>query len=271
MTPKHALTVNAKSVSEAWAQAQLVALGKGVKALTPLIVQIDNDGTTAIEIASIRTLLDVELANQRQRLRSNKPYAVQSTSNTIFPESLYREHGDDRQEFYTQYRRLFHRKLKRHNPHGTYFQRMIDYGIDVKTEGIGKNQIEDLICSYTGARTKPVRRASLLQVGILDPCKDLRNQPQRGFPCLQQVAFSPVGDELTVTAFYATQEIFERAYGNFLGLWRLGSFVAAALDLRLARLVCVAAKGKPHGDKTSKGRLQALADLLKIELQTNEQ
>lgn len=62
----------------------------------------------------------------------------------------------------------------------------------------------------------------------------------RGFPCLQQIAFAPCGrDGLIITGFYAMQYIFERAYGNYLGLCRLGEFIAAQLGLKLVQMNCI--------------------------------
>ena len=39
-----------------------------------------------------------------------------------------------------------------------------------------------------------------------------------------------------LNAFYATQYIFEKAYGNYLGLAHLGRFMAHELDMDFARL-----------------------------------
>lgn len=39
-----------------------------------------------------------------------------------------------------------------------------------------------------------------------------------------------------MNAFYATQYIFAKAYGNYLGLAQLGAFMAREMGLRLARL-----------------------------------
>jgi thymidylate synthase len=61
---------------------------------------------------------------------------------------------------------------------------------------------------------------------------------QQGFPCLQHVTFAPVKEQLNLNAFYATQYAFERAYGNYLGLCRLGRFIAHELGLELARVTC---------------------------------
>jgi hypothetical protein len=63
-----------------------------------------------------------------------------------------------------------------------------------------------------------------------------------GFPCLQQVIFVPLGPSgrngLMVNAFYATQYMFEKAYGNYLGLCRLGTFMAHYMGLKFVRLSC---------------------------------
>jgi hypothetical protein len=47
-------------------------------------------------------------------------------------------------------------------------------------------------------------------------------------------------DTLVVTGFYGTQYLFERGYGNYLGLCELGQFAAQEMGLRLVRMTCVA-------------------------------
>jgi hypothetical protein len=85
---------------------------------------------------------------------------------------------------------------------------------------------------------------------VFDASHDLTRQRQRGFPCMQQVAFAPDGDQgtLSVSAFYASQYLFKRAYGNYLGLCRLGRFVAHEMGLRLERVTCYV--GFAHLDDT---------------------
>ena len=82
-----------------------------------------------------------------------------------------------------------------------------------------------------------------------------------GFPCLHQVTFTPVGTSgLTVTGFYTMQHILDRAYGNYIGLYRLGQFVSKQLSLNLVKMTCVASTarlGNPN-----KGDVAELADKL---------
>jgi hypothetical protein len=52
---------------------------------------------------------------------------------------------------------------------------------------------------------------------------------------------------MVATGFYIMQYAFDRAYGNYLGLCRLGRFMAKQLDVPLSRVVCIsshAAMGK---------------------------
>ena len=78
----------------------------------------------------------------------------------------------------------------------------------------------------------------MLQASIFDPARDHVRQAQLVFPCLQHVSFVPQGTTLMVNAFYATQQIFEKAYGNYLGLCRLGQFMAHEMGLTFNCLNC---------------------------------
>jgi hypothetical protein len=90
-----------------------------------------------------------------------------------------------------------------------------------------------------------------LQAACFDPVKDHTGQKLRGFPCLQQVSLS-YDDEggLAVEAYYPTQYIFDRGYGNYLGLARLGRFMAHEMGLCLMRLNCFVAHPELGGDVT---------------------
>jgi hypothetical protein len=76
----------------------------------------------------------------------------------------------------------------------------------------------------------------MLQATTFDPGRDHVASAQLGFPCLQQVSFEPTAAGLVVNAFYATQQIFDKAYGNYLGLAQLGAFMSHEMGMCLARL-----------------------------------
>jgi hypothetical protein len=108
----------------------------------------------------------------------------------------------------------------------------------------------------------------MFQASIFDPLRDHTRSGQLGFPCLQHVSFVPnfPAKTLMLNAFYATQQGFERAYGNFLGLCRLGAFVAHEVGLTFDRMTCFAGVEKmdepPGQDEPTWVALKAAAKKL---------
>lgn len=221
------LFVNEANVSIAWAKAFDALLRPGLRGLAPLVVNIGGleDGSFT-EVPAIRNLLDAAL---RQQGVAN----CHTVANTIFPQNLWKR-VPDRQELFRRYLAILPR-IKRRNPanrYGLYFERMIRYGNGPSPI----NQLEHLIEIWQAN----VRRPTAFQLNIFDPARDHTRQPLRGFPCLQHVCFTPLGKgKLAVMAVYPSQYLFERAYGNYLGLYRLGKFLADELDLDLAQLTCM--------------------------------
>jgi hypothetical protein len=69
--------------------------------------------------------------------------------------------------------------------------------------------------------------------------------------CTPKIAYGLREYELpTENTFYATQFMIERVYGNYLGLCRLGQFVAHALDVNLSRVTCYTGVALADGGKT---------------------
>jgi len=75
---------------------------------------------------------------------------------------------------------------------------------------------------------------------VFDPFRDLTTSGQPSFPCLQHIIFDPdlEAGGLALSAFYATQQLYVKGYGNWIGLCRLGAFVAHQASLKLARFTC---------------------------------
>ncbi len=236
------LTVEASNLSHAWGKAFLRVMERGVDEISPLVVTVNIDSSgMPVEDLQIRRALDCALLEQGED-------DCQAVANTIFPASLWNP-GRPRLELYRRYQRLLPRLRHKYseNRNGLYFQRMIAYDDDRPV-----NQVEHIITTYRGDN----HRRSALQLAMFDPHADHTNQRQRGFPCLQSVTFSPYGEnELAVTAFYPLQTLFAKAYGNYLGLSRLGRFVGHELNLRFTRLTCVAAVAKRAVPKRTLTRL----------------
>ena len=240
------LTIEEDNLSVAWAKALFSVVDSGEISPLTVVIRGFTEGDP-MEVAPIRLLLDNALGADKKALSCHE------VANTIFPISLWNPQAD-RHQLYDRYRRIMPRVLRdRRNRYGVYFQRMISYDHDAAYQG-GVNQLEKIIQTWQGGN----RRRSAFQAAIFDPRKDNYNQPLRGFPCLQQVAFAQQGsDGLSVTGFYATQYIFERAYGNYLGLCRLGRFMAQEMGRQLTQVSCVASPATA-GPKT-KGYLRELA------------
>lgn len=236
-------TIEEDNLSVAWAKAFLRVMDAGEISTLTVVIRSFTDGEP-MEVGPIRRLLDDALRADRKELSCHK------VANTIFPVSLWNPQAN-RQQLYERYRRIMPQVLHK-NRYGVYFQRLIAFDHDPAHEG-GVNQLEKIIQAWK----RGIRRRSAFQAAIFDPRRDHSNQPLRGFPCLQQIAFAQQGsDGLSVTGFYATQYMFERAYGNYLGLSRLGRFMAQEMGRELTQVTCVASPAKR--EKT-KGSLQGLA------------
>jgi hypothetical protein len=100
-----------------------------------------------------------------------------------------------------------------------------------------------------------------LQAAIYDPVRD-QTIARRGFPCLQHLTLAPDFKRrtLSMNAFYATQQLFVKAYGNWLGLFRLGAFIASQTNLRFERLNCFA--GVEKMELSNRPKAGDLADRL---------
>jgi hypothetical protein len=225
------LFVEATDLSAAWARAFLAAMGKGVKGLAPLVIHLTGfQADEPHETPAVRTALDATLA-QLDR------YCCHTVANTIFPSNIWQSHvrrGLDRQTFFARYRAMYPTLRRRYpeNRNGLYFGRMVAFGRGPE-DG---NQLEHIIKNYV---ERGISRPTAMVANIFEPARDHTAQRRRGFPCLNRVEFTvlPKG-KLAVKADYPCQYLFERGYGNYLGLCRLGKFMARELKLELTQLTC---------------------------------
>lgn len=224
MTSEH--YIEEPNLSVAWARALRAASAPGRKEVGPLVVSVTgfDDSGSFREEPTIRKELDAVL--QREGKQS-----VETVAGTIFPWSMWNPSAP-RSQLFDRYRKIAPRlrRASDKNRRGIYFERMITGGPKGK-----ENQIDFALATY-GARDG-VRR-SVLQIGIFHPGQDHSAAAQLGFPCLQHVTFAPVDGGLCLNAFYASQYMVERAYGNYVGLCRLARFAAHELGIPLVRMTC---------------------------------
>jgi hypothetical protein len=263
--------IDRPNLSLAWADAFMTLRATSGHRLMPLTISFEGISDDVIEEPSIRTALDVALA-------ASEMQKVQTVANTIFPQALWRTAKGDRKAFYANYRENYPEYVAMEtnkNSRGLYFGRLIAYDVDHKNgerlphvpEGAipeDGNQLEFII-----QHCKKGFRVSAFQASVFDPARDHTAAAQLGFPCLQHVTFVPDFQDGTVgiNAFYATQQLFVKGYGNYLGLARLGMFVAGETGLHLTRVSCFVGVEKMDQKPKAGPELDALINACAAALQ----
>lgn len=238
------------NLSRAWAHLFLQIFDSRRTEVSPLTLTLtgfDADGGIA-ETATVRESLD-------RTLKLKHKISVETVAFTIFPQRLWKIARGDRGRLFSLYAGAFPRYVAMNraaNGRGLYFERMTNFSKAVPFDG---NQLEFILSSYN---ERAGVRDTMLQVAIFDPARDHIKTARVGFPCLQHLSFVPTKEGLAVNAFYATQYVFDKAYGNYLGLAQLGAFMAHELDLPLARLNVTVGVAKFDGVKKSDASLAPL-------------
>jgi hypothetical protein len=225
-------TLSANSISEAWKQAVSACVDSRDHEVCALTVEIGCEGQ--LDDPAFREEVN-------QALAAADKATVETVARTIFPSGLWNPQAP-RAQLYRRYMKILPKLRKcTLNRRGHYFERLIHYPLNQKGAGF-VNQLEFIISTYVKHSN---HRRSALQASLYNPFLDASHSPRLGFPCLQQVAFLPTtGRGLTLVAFYPLHYLFERAYGNYLGLAHLGRFMAKEMGLNLERVVCVAGVAK---------------------------
>lgn len=236
IAPVHGpLTIDEPNLSKAWAKAVIHAIDHVGKEITPLVLSVtgfDENGKAPEDNAVRHALDDLLLAKEM--------LSVENVAFTIFPQRLWDIVQGDRAQLFDIYRDIFPRYQamnRKSNGHGLYFERLSSYG----RGPLNGNQLEWILSQYNAR--DGVRR-SMFQASVFDPGRDHVADAQLQFPCLQQVSFVPTETGLVVNAFYPTQQLFVKAYGNYLGIAQLGAFMAHEMNLKLIRMNVVVGVAK---------------------------
>ena len=227
-------------LSRAWLNAFMrVSKAKG-REVPCLIVEIEAPQGVIREDHDIRHALDKSLADMNRRT------PVNTVANTIFPWSMWNR-SRSREELFRRYRTIYPviKKSDSRNRFGTYFGRFLDL----------HGQLEHVL----NTRDTGNHRRSAYQLVTFDAENDHVNSRQRGFPCLHQVSLVPdtQSNTLSVVGYYPSQTMYEKAYGNYLGLWRLGEFVAHEWNLTMVSLTCITAVARQTANTPQVNQLAA--------------
>lgn len=236
IAPAHGpLLVDEPDLSKAWAKAVLHVIDHAGYEISPLVLSVtgfDDNGKPAEDFAVRQTLDDLLIAKEMR--------SVEDVAFTIFPQRLWEFAQGDRALLFEIYRDVFPRYQAmnpRNNNRGLYFERLISYG----RGPFDGNQLEWILSQFNGREGV---RCSMFQASVFDPGRDHVANAQLQFPCLQQVSFEPTKEGLVVNAFYPTQQLFVKAYGNYLGIAQLGAFMAHEMKLKLIRMNVVVGVAK---------------------------
>lgn len=258
MTTGAPVLFSGENLSLVWGKLFLHLMANSSRNVAPAVVSVENSASALPdEDLVVRAELDATLS----RL---KGVSCDVSAMMIFPRKIWLRRGKPscRQMQSLCIKRLMPRlkKLDQRNRNGTYFSRMMNFEGSKKGRLKKINQLEFVIDLLKSRGPRP--RHSALQVACFDPAKDHTRQPVRGFPCLQQVGFAYDDDGgLAINGFYPTQYIFDRAYGNYLGLCHLGEFVAHEAGLKFCRMTCYI--GHPELGSTTKTALRSLEKVVK--------
>ena len=254
--------IESPNLSVAWGQALLQVLNQPLGKCNPLVVSICGfTNSVPPEDDAIRSEVD-------KALKLAGCNSCDVSAMVIFPYKLWLRRPNSSCEDFcnTCIQDLFPRlaALDTRNRHGTYFTRMMAYDGNKKGTPVVVNQIAELVDRLSGDRRF---RATGLQMTCFNPATDHSRQPVLGFPCLQHVGVTyEEPDGIAITGSYPSQYIFDRGYGNYLGLGHLGHFLAYHSGLSLRRVTCIATRPL-LGKSTTKLALRGLKSLLEKRLE----
>jgi len=240
--------VSGNTVSHAWLAAVRHLQDTASGQCSNLAVSMRNPTT---EDAAIRRELDTFIRASRPRHPIPK---IETVAGTIFPAAFYRPAAADPQRHLYEWEAKIRAVVRKHpeNRHGTYFERLVAYpGKNDETF----NQLHHILERLRSAAAHGWRHANFYELAVFHAERD--SYPV-GFPCLSHISVTLVDGRLDATALYRNQFFVARAYGNFVGLGLLLSFLAIESGFELGELLCVASHAKLEYDTYTKRAVHSL-------------
>ena len=235
------ISIYRRTLSEAWIDTFGAVLDSGGTAVNAITSWNADD-----EIVPVRAVLDEFIANRPESPKPWPRWPVETVANTIFAAELYEEDlgADALQEFADLYLEGFE-VAQAVSPDGEYCHRMVAW------PGPGGEPINQLteVAAKLRRYADPALRyhySSDYEIALEDPVLDLRtyapglNGSPYGFPCLSHVSLTVEDGTVHLTALYRNQHLVKKAYGNYLGLARLGRALCHHAGLELGKITVVA-------------------------------
>lgn len=243
------LLIEDQNISKAWSRIVEHILKNTGTEITPLILSLTSFDETGspLETPGFSEELDKII------LRIPNARSIEDVAYTIFPKEVWNVSKNDRHVFFKTYLKVFnhYKYINLRENRGSYFERLINYGPP-------ENKFNQLEWIITKKNSRKGVRRSMFQATIFDPLKDHNGAAQIQFPCMQNISFEPTKQGLVVNAFYATQQLLLKGYGNYLGISRLGAFMAKEMNTTLFKVNIFVGVAKLEKIKKNDVQLRAL-------------
>ncbi len=239
--------VVAGKLSEGWLDAVRLVFGVSSKKIVHLVVRITEPNVEDVAVRDAAQQL-IDSWNASHRNTSREMEHIETTRNTIFPASFARRTNgpDDLASYYRQ--RLTKDGLLgfTHNARGTYFGRIVAY-----PRGDGEQTADQLSDTVRKLRAELSHRSSKSSRYEISIYNERLDRSPMSFPCLAHLSMHLHDRRLHLQAVYRNEYLVGRAYGNFLGLAQLQSYVAGAVGLNVGELMITAGHAELDGSKAS--------------------
>ncbi|MEU5609771.1 hypothetical protein AB0H03_13740 [Streptomyces sparsogenes] len=247
----HTFAVTERDVTQAW----VAACNK--------LDRKDNPGRTGLHTVvriAEPTRDDAAFRAELDRLRiAHGLWPLETVASTLFPATLAARSAS-LGDLAERYRRMYP-VIKRYpgNHRGTYFGRLVSYPAASKS---GVDQLGTVI-SRLRAQAAGAKVAAAYEIDVAaatdteEVGADLlvhtagKDNSYIGFPCLSHISLQLDRDgRVHAAALYRSHFMFERAYGNYLGLGRLLAYIAQQAELVCGTLTVVAGHARLDGPIT---------------------
>lgn len=243
-----AIFVRGTDIGSSWVAAyeQLQQTGHAVNLAVAIEEPLRED-------TGVRRAIETELVRLREESKPGvfkNPQSMHTVANTIFPVGLYRPDRDGAAErfFANALRVEQQRATAKKRLWGTYIGRLVAYP---SPNGAITNQLATALenlnrdRNYKDRYELPVtvpqdQPADVADGALLHGDCATDGFKGQGGPCLAHMSFTSIQGRLSMTALYRAHAYETRAYGNFLGLARLLSFLATESGREVGDLLVVA-------------------------------
>lgn len=265
-----------KTISDAWVTGMTHLLSVGGTE-SNLIIQIESN----LENERVRKRFDDFLSDHELD-------PIDRVADTIFPDDFYRGGpGEAAREHLYKMERLS-ALVERRFTGDSYFDRLIDWPCyDENGEPSTWNQLEYRLGVLKTAWESGKKTLNIFELGISNGLPDdlshlstgdMRTQlPHvdkfiQGFPCLSHISLTLFKGRLDLTATYRNQHFINKAYGNFVGLFRLLRFLSLEIGCEMGFVICNATHGDAELGKNGapgKKKVTALVDECRTLIKAN--